>query len=149
MRDRYHRQAELEAIRKEMDSTKHVLMTMLKDQYSAGNRLQGINVAYTMVKSDNEITQALIKTFNTDANTNVRLAALDALNKFYNEPHVRKALIESLATQHDPMVQISLIRLLVEIKEKEVIDQLKRITTDSESLPAVKDEANAGLLRLS
>ncbi|HEY8934956.1 MAG TPA: HEAT repeat domain-containing protein, partial [Cyclobacteriaceae bacterium] len=80
---------------------------------------------------------------------NVRLAALDALGKFHQQESVRKALIASLSIQKDPVVQISLIRLMVEMKEKGIVTQLQKITTDSETLPAVKDEAQAGLLRLS
>jgi hypothetical protein len=78
----------------------------------------------------------------------VRLAALDALRKFYHQEHVRKTLIASMATQKDPVVQIALIRLLAEMKEKEIVKELERITTDEEQLPAVKDEAHAALHQL-
>jgi hypothetical protein len=143
------RQAELAAIRSELESTKNTLMSMMKDKQSASQRLQGVTVAYNMEKADDEIINALIKAMNTDPNTNVRLAALDALGKFHKQESVRKALIASLSTQQDPVVQISLIRLMVEMKEKGIVNQLQKITTDSETLPAVKDEAQAGLLRLS
>ena len=94
-------------------------------------------------------SNALIQAMNEDQNTNVRIAALEALGKFHNQPHVRKALIASLRTQKDPLVQIALIRLMVEMKEKGITKNLKRISTDEETLPAVKDEAQAGILRLS
>ena len=86
---------------------------------------------------------------NEDPNTNVRMAALEALGKFHNQPHVRKALVASLNTQKDPVVQIALIRLMVEMKEKDITKELERISTDEETLQAVKDEAQAGILRLS
>ena len=86
---------------------------------------------------------------NEDPNTNVRLAALDALSKFHQQEYVRTALINSLAKQKDPVVQISLIRLMVEMKEKSVIKELNRITKDKEMIKAVKDEAYSGLLKLS
>ena len=91
----------------------------------------------------------LIYAMNEDPNTNVRIAALEALGKFRNQPDVRKALIASLRTQKDPLVQIALIRLMVEMKEKGITEELERISTDEETLPAVKDEAHAGLLKLS
>ena len=75
--------------------------------------------------------------------------ALEALGKFYSQPHVRKALIASLNTQKDPLVQIALIRLMVEMKAQGITKELERISTDEETLPAVKDEAHAGILRLS
>ena len=102
-----------------------------------------------MEKADDQIVLALTKTMNEDPNTNVRLVALEALGKFHQQDYIRKALIASLATQKDPIVQIALIRLMVQIKEKEAMKELQRITNDEESLPAVKDEAHAGILKLS
>jgi HEAT repeat protein len=84
-----------------------------------------------------------------DPNTNVRMAALEALGKFHEEPGVRKELIHSLAIQKDPMVQIALIQLLVTIKEKSVMKDLERITKDKSTMKAVKDEAYSGILKLS
>jgi hypothetical protein len=143
-----NQQAELEAMRKEVQATKLMLMSMLDNQQSASQRVLGANVAFKMEKADDEIINALIKAMNEDHNSNVRLAALDALRKFYQQEDVRKTLIASMAIQKDPIVQIALIRLLAEMKEKEVIKELQRITTDEEELPAVKDEAHAALHQL-
>jgi hypothetical protein len=142
-------QNQLAALQKETERTKYTLMSMLDNQQSASQRVLGANVAYRMDKPDDEIVYALVNTMNEDPSTNVRLAALEALAKFRHQKHVRKALIESLTTQNDPMIQITLIRLMVEMKEKEVMTELERMTTDEQILPAVKDEAHAGLLRLS
>jgi len=137
-------------IREEMDRTKRELMAMLDNQNSASTRVMGATVAFKDVThADDEIVNALVKALNEDPNTNVRIAALEALAKFQRQPHVRKALIASLATQKDPMVQIALIRLMVEMKEKGVIQELERMTTEEGLLPAVKDEAHAGLMKLS
>jgi hypothetical protein len=141
-------QAELAAMQKEVRETKLMLMSMLDNQQSASQRVLGANVAYKMEHTDDEIVTALVKAMNEDTNSNVRLAALDALRKFYHQEHVRKTLIASMATQKDPVVQIALIRLLAEMKEKEIVNELERITTDEEELPAVKDEAYAALHQL-
>ncbi|HOX83417.1 MAG TPA: HEAT repeat domain-containing protein [Chryseolinea sp.] len=141
-------QAELKAMQKEVKETKLMLMAMLDNQQSASQRVLGANVAYKMERTDDEIVRALVKAMNEDENSNVRLAALDALRKFYHQDHVRKTLIASMATQKDPIVQIALIRLLAEMKEKEIVRELQRITTDEEELPAVKDEAHAALHQL-
>ncbi len=141
-------QTELAHMREEVKQTKLMLMAMLDNQQSASQRVLGANVAYKMEKTDDEIINALVKAMNEDSNSNVRLAALDALRKFYQQEDVRKTLIASMATQKDPVVQIALIRLLAEMKEKEIIKELQRITTDEEELPAVKDEAHAALHQL-
>jgi hypothetical protein len=62
---------------------------------------------------------------------------------------VRSALIRSLGTQKDPVVQIALIQLLVKMKEKGVVNELERIINDSTTITPVKDEAHSGILRLS
>jgi hypothetical protein len=147
-RQHSHQQAELEAMRREVQATKQMLMSMLENRQSASQRVLGANVAYKMKTADDEIVNALVKALNEDPNSNVRLAALDALKKFYHQEDVRKTLIASLSTQKDPVIQIALIRILAEMKEKEIVNELQRITTDDEALPAVKDEAHAALHQL-
>ena len=95
------------------------MMSLIDNQQSASQRLQGINVALTIESADDEVVNALAKRMNDDPNTNVRLAALDALSKFHTEPQVRKVLLDALSTQKDPMVQIALIQLMV-TNEREV-----------------------------
>jgi HEAT repeat protein len=125
-----------------------MMMAMMDNNQSASQRIQGVNVALT-IKADDEVVKALAKRMNEDANTNVRLAALDALSKFHQEPGVRRILIDALSTQKDPMVQIALIQLMVKMKETGIVNDLKRIVDDEESMKAVKDEAYSGLLKLS
>ena len=60
---------------------------------------------------DEEVIEVLVKTLNEDPNSNVRMASLDALSKFYAQPNVKKALLESMKFQKDPVVQIALIQL--------------------------------------
>jgi HEAT repeat protein len=79
----------------------------------------------------------------------VRLNALEALSRFKEEPEVKKALINALSTQKDPVIQIALIQLMVEMKEKSVVKDLERIIEDERTMRAVKDEAYSGILRLS
>ena len=140
---------ELIAIRKEMESTKQIMQAMLQNQSSASQRLQGVTVAMQLSSADDDVVNALVRAMNEDPSSNVRLAALDALATFSQEPDVRKALITSLSTQTDPLVQISLIQLLVRLKEKSVLKDLERMVEDETNLKAVKDEAYNGILKLS
>jgi hypothetical protein len=140
---------QVERERQQAEKDKRLMISMLENPQSASQRLMGANVAYEMKQADDDIVRALVKSMNEDSNTNVRLAALDALGKFYKQSHVRNALVNSLSTQKDPMVQIALIRLLVQMKEKEVVNELEQITRDGTVIKAVKDEAHAGILKLS
>lgn len=135
---------------KQLEEQKQIMMAMLDNQQSASKRVMGATVAYEMTQApDDEIINALVKAMDEDPNTNVRLTALEALGKFYQQGDVRAKLIKSLSTQKDPVVQIALIRLLVQMKEKEVVNQLEKITRDDTTIKAVKDEAHSGILKLS
>lgn len=142
-------QARIAKIERELEESKREMMAFLNNEFSPSQRMQGVTVAYEMSKPDDEIVRVLVKTLNSDPNTNVRLAALDALGKFSSEEDVRKSLIESLSTQKDPVVQIALIQLMVNMKEKSVVKQLERITKDVKTMKAVKDEAYSGIFKLS
>jgi HEAT repeat protein len=131
-----------------MEQTREMMAMMTNDQ-SASQRMQGVNVAMQLEKPADEIVKALVKTMNEDPSSNVRLAALDALSKFIGEEGVRKELISSLSKQKDPVVQIALIQLMVKMKEKGVVNDLRRIVDDAKTMQAVKDEAYSGILRLS
>jgi HEAT repeat protein len=139
---------EMEENKKQMESTRQ-MMAMLGNDESASQRIQGVKVALTMERADDEIVKALVKAMNEDPSSNVRLAALDALSSFITEPQVRKELILSLSKQKDPIVQINLIQLLVKMKEKGVVNDLQKIVDDEGTIQAVKDEAYSGILRLS
>jgi hypothetical protein len=128
---------------------KNDMLAMIGNENSASQRMRGLNVALSYERADDEVVSALVKTMNEDKNTNVRLAALDALSKFHHEPNVRKALIASLAKQDDPIVQIALIQLMVKMKEKGVLKDLNRIIEDNNTIKPVKDEAYSGILKLS
>ena len=125
------------------------MMAMLGNDESASQRIQGVNVAMSREKADDEVVKALVKLMNEDPNSNVRLAALEALSKFIAESAVRKHIINSLPQQKDPVVQIALIQLLVKIREKGVVDDLQDIVNDEGTMKAVKDEAYTGILKLS
>lgn len=143
------REYEIVALRKEMEATKRMMMAMMNNEQSASQRITGVAVAYQFEKADDEIVGVLVKTMNEDPNTNVRMAALEALSKFHAEPKVREALIRSMAIQKDPVVQIALIQLMVSIKERGVMKDLERMTKDETIMKAVKDEAYSGIFKLS
>jgi HEAT repeat protein len=139
----------LAEVEKEMEATKQMMMAMMNNDQSASQRITGVSVAYKFEKADDEIVNVLVKTMHEDPNTNVRMAAFEALSKFHEDANVRKKLIHSLTVQKDPVVQIALIQLLVTIKEKSVMKDLEHITKDKTIMKAVKDEAYSGILKLS
>ncbi|MFD2570798.1 HEAT repeat domain-containing protein [Spirosoma soli] len=128
---------------------KKVLAFEQTPKTSASERIQAVNQSYELARVDQDITQLLINTLNFDANVNVRLAACQALLRFEEEPGVREALIQSLAIQTDPNVQITLIDMLVSIKEKRAIKQIQQLARNQQVLDVVRLKAEEGLNRLS
>lgn len=143
------REAEMLAMQQQMQEMRELMISKLGNQESASQRMIAVSQVMELEKPDDEIVKALVKTMNEDANTNVRMAALDALSKFHQDPQVRRELVKALTKQKDPVVQIALIQLMVKMKEKGVVNDLQKIVDDNKSMKAVKDEAYSGLLKLS
>lgn len=127
---------------------KQVLFAGLSDMNSPASRIKAVSGAHKLVNSSNDIVDALVQTLNTDPNANVRLAALDGLNRFYRESYVRKKLLASLRKQQDPVVQIALINLLTRIRESGILEELEKMASDENTEKAVKDCAYSGIIRL-
>ncbi len=145
----YNQKKEQQAIAKAREEKTTRLVSIIQNNESAGRRLLGVKEALDENEVNMDILKALVRTLNEDANANVRMAALEGLRRFYAEPFVRKSLIESLDKQNDPVLQITLIQILIEMKEKGAVKPLQKIIEGEDLLPAVRDEAQMGILVLS
>lgn len=133
---------------REVAEMKKVLAFEQMNNTSASERIQAVNHSYELPDADRDITQLLINTLNFDPNVNVRLAACQALTHFASETEVKEALIQSLAIQTDPNIQISLIEALVAIKEKRAVNQFQQLARNQEVLDVVRLKATEGMNRL-
>lgn len=132
----------------EIAEMKKVLAFEQMNSTSASERIQAVNHSYAIPDADHDITQLLVNTLNFDPNVNVRLAACQALTHFAGDTEVKEALIQSLAIQTDPNIQISLIEALVAIKEKRAVDQFQQLARNQEVLDVVRLKATEGMNRL-
>jgi len=137
-----------ELAKQEHGIRKQILFAKLNDMESPSVRLAAVAQASQLTNTDNEIVDVLVRAMNTDPSTNVRLAALESLSRFYREKYVKKQLIASLQKQKDPLVQIGLIELLTRMREKSILDQLDKIINDGNTLEAVKGHAYSSLFTL-
>ena len=83
------RSADINDLRQEVHNMRQTLAVSLLDQSSASERLRGVNLSTSMEEPDSGLIEALLNTLNTDPNVNVRLAAVDALYLFYDNPLVK------------------------------------------------------------
>ena len=145
---RFKPDSEVTQMRGEMRSLHETVALSLLEQESATSRLQGVEWSSRVEKPDDELRTALVRTLNEDPNVNVRLASLDALEKFSDEPAVRKSLVASIGRQDSPLVQIALIDAVVHMHDRAAGMQLKQVTVDSAMNAAVRQRAQWGLQKL-
>lgn len=107
---------------------------------SASKRILAVNNSKEFTKENTEIIQAIINKLLYDENANVRLAAVEALTKFSTLEMVKKALLKSLETEKDPIIQIELIHILAKIQEKRALTPMKRLLNKEETPNYVKHE---------
>jgi len=140
--------AEVSQLREEVASMRQLVALSLMQQQSASERLRGVSWAYQAEPSDREVLGALVTAVNHDTNVNVRLAAVDALRKFAASPETRKAVVDALPSQTTPLVQVALIDLLVDFKERSAAGVLKTLATNRDANEGVRQQAEWALEKL-
>ena len=133
------------------DMRRLVTLSLLQQQ-SASERLQAIAqaTAWSMSEqhADPKVLAALVHTLHSDSSVDVRLAAVDALGRYHNQPEVRKGLLDALQGRQSPMVQVALIDLMVDLKDSSVVPQLKKFEQDRDVNPDVRKHAQWGIRQL-
>ncbi|MBW3523922.1 HEAT repeat domain-containing protein [Chryseobacterium sp. NKUCC03_KSP] len=126
-------------------------LELINDQHSASSRLRGIDLLKSFSASDEKIINILSEKALSDENTNVRLAAVEALSVHIENTEVSKNIRQIFLNQDDPIVQKELIAILTEKDpfqlNREVNAKLKELTLDPTTAVFVKDEAYAVLMR--
>jgi len=140
--------SELAQLRGEVSNMRQMVALSLLQQQSASERLRGVSWAYRVEPSDTEVLSALLTAVNQDPNVNVRLAAVDALHAFGSSPVTRNAIIRAIPRQTTPLVQIALLDLLVDLKEKEAAPELRKLSTDEAVNGGVRQHARWALEKL-
>lgn len=123
------------------------VLALLEDN-SASKRILAVNNAEEFSAKDTKILEALINRLFFDENTNVRLAAAEALSKFSSETIVRDAFIKSLETDKNTSVQIEVISILSKIQEKRAIKPMQKLLDKEETPGFVKQQLELNLSTL-
>jgi hypothetical protein len=139
---------ELVQLREEVTNMRQLVALSLLQQQSASERLRGVSWAYQAEPSDREVLGALVTAVNHDSNVNVRLAAVDALRRFAASPETRRAVVDALPTQTTPLVQVALIDLLVDFKDRDAAGALKTLAANREVNDGVRQQARWALEKL-
>lgn len=142
-------QKQLAALQQELHQTSQlVALSLLQPQTTAGDRLYGVSLS-TRLEGDPQVLDALQQTLRSDPSVDVRLAALDALSRYGKRPDVSRSLVEALATEQSPMVQVALIDVLVDLHNANAVEPLKRLEQAPKLDPTVRKRADLGIRQLS
>jgi hypothetical protein len=139
---------ELTALKTEMQNMKEIVMLNMLKEESPSQRIQAVNYTDEFTEPDNKVLDALATTLNKDRNVNVRIAAAYSLARFSTRQEVRDTLVASLSKQTEPIIQVILMNILVEMKETRAVKPMQQIITDDKSLQEVKDVAQKGVSTL-
>ena len=135
-------------LREEITNMQQVVSLTLLKQESASDRLQGVIYGSKIAGENLDVLSELINTLNNDPNVNVRLAAVNALYLYRNNPQIKQGLINSLSFQEAPVVQIALVDLLSEIKEEKALYALKELFKRNHLNPEVKKRVESWINQL-
>jgi HEAT repeat protein len=124
---------------------REMVAVSLLQQQSAAERLRGVTWSHQIEQPGEQVIDALLDTLRHDGNVNVRLAAVDALRQFGRADQVRAGLVDAVAEQSSPLVQIELINTLVEMRERRSRDALRRLAGDEQVDDTVRQRARWGL----
>lgn len=129
----------------EAEEVREQLVLTLLEQPSANKRLQGINEVTKIKEVDETVIKALLQTLNSDANVNVRLAAIESLTNYLDNPMVREGLVQSIVKQDSPIVQVTLANLMVALQEKKSVEPFKTLMRTQELDKSVKQKLETSI----
>lgn len=124
-----------------------VALSMLQEQ-SPSQRMQGVTYSVQMAQPDAQVEQALLHAVTHDPNVNVRLSALEALEKYASRPEIRRALEDAVAVQDSPLVQVALIEMLVNLNDTNAAPSLQKLAQDPQTDETVRTHAAQALQKL-
>lgn len=124
-----------------------VALSMLQDD-SSSSRIRGVSYASQVQRPGRQIEQALLSALNHDANVNVRLRALDALENLAGNPDIQRALVDALPLQDSPLVEIALIDVLTGVNDRAALPALRQLAGDTHADDAVRQRAAAAVKKL-
>jgi len=140
---------ELTQLRGEMQNMRQLVTLSLLQQQSASSRLQGVNWSYRVEQSDMEVLAALLQTINHDQSVDVRLAAVDAVRNFADSPVARSGLRQALGKQTSPLVDIALVDLLVDLKDRPAAPYMQALESRTDLDPNVRKRIDSAVRQLN
>ncbi len=129
----------------EMQSMKEMMMLTLLEQKSPSERLKAVSLTSELEDVNDKVINALLQTLDNDENMNVRLAAVEALYNFRENPKAREGLIKSVSKQESPLLQLALVEVIIALQDKKNLPILQELIKKENLNESVKTKAENGI----
>jgi hypothetical protein len=139
---------EVSQLKGEVESLRQLVALSMLQQQSPSARLRGVSYSEAMTQPDRQVEEALLYAVNHDSNVNVRLSAVDALQKFAT-PEVIRAMVDAIPLQDSPLVQIALLDMLVQLNAKSAAPRLTSLSHNAQVDEVVRQRAAWALQKLA
>lgn len=130
--------SEVEALRGELASVSEAVSLSLLSHPAASERIRGVGLT-ARTAYDERIVDGLLDLVRNDPSANVRLAAIEALAARLDQPGVGMRLLRTLPEQSSPMLQMTLLDVLLPSGEEDVLEAAAPLL-DSQQLDAAVRE---------
>lgn len=140
-----NQEADIVSLKEDIMQMKQMLVAAMLEEHSAMDRIKAVSFTEDMVQPDKEVIDVLVKSLTSDKSPNVRIAAANALEKWNEVPLVRAELVKAMEFQHDPIVQITLINILIGMGEKGAVKPFRKLIEDESVEELVRKQAQIGL----
>jgi hypothetical protein len=140
--------SQVAVLRGELSDMRQILTLSLLQQQSASERLKGVSWTSQIDQPGSEVVTALLDTLMHDENVNVRLATIDALQRFAERDVVRRGALAALPAQASPLVQIALIDFVAAAANADTSTTLRALAHDGTVNAAVRARATRALQQL-
>jgi hypothetical protein len=139
---------QLQALTSQVHELKQTMMLALLENPSASERIRGVSYTSEIRHADKEVIDALLATLNNDPNVNVRLSTLDALAHLAGHPEVRSGLIQSIAQQDSPVMQLAIADVMLKLQEKRSVKSFRELLKQKDLNPGVRDKIKQTITQL-
>ncbi len=141
----YLEKTRIKKMENEISSLKNAVAITMFNPHSTSDKIK----ALTYFNENNKVSPDLLRSLENalffDDNVNVRLAAANALFRYRDNEQVMELLIKCLSSQDEPMVQIAIIKFLVDSREKRAAESLQYLIKNDDTNIIVKEYADQGL----
>ena len=145
MQARRERDADIAALRHQVDAVTRLVAYTALDRQPASDRVR------SLLAADSASAEGLAKLLGAlalDPNVNVRLSALDGLYPHADRPDIRAGVLAALSRESSPIVQVAMIDFLAAARATEAQLQFENLSRDPATNATVRAAATHGLAQL-